>query len=217
MRSQIAVANLTQEFSAWQSQFLWILLASAVIAVAIALICAIRPGAKLSVAIGLPFVLFVGLISHFERVREFIRKPYAIGKYMYSNGYRVDDYPLLQSDGIHKHATYANVREITPDNTLQAGKDVFTLACTRCHTTQGINGIRQILTRMYGYGPWDVEQIKRYVATMHNTRSFMPPFPGNATELDALAKYLAFLSNHTDIIHGSQVTGTRLPLLTETP
>jgi mono/diheme cytochrome c family protein len=217
MRSQIAVANLTQEFSAWQNQFIWILGASMVIAVGIALIFAMKPTAKLRPITVVPFVLFVALISHFERVREFIRKPYAIGNYLYSNGFRVDDYPLLQRDGILKHATYANVREITPENTLQAGKDVFTLACTRCHTTQGINGIKQILTRMYGTGPWDEEQIKRYVATMHNTRSFMPPFPGSETELDALSKYLAYLSTHTDVIPGSQVTGTKLPILTETP
>lgn len=51
-----------------------------------------------------PFALFCcltvfGFLGIFERVREFIRKPYVIGGYMYSNLLKEEDYPLYKRDG----------------------------------------------------------------------------------------------------------------------
>ena len=131
------------------------------------------------------------LIGHTENnpkhIREFIRKPYVIGNYKYANGIRVEDYPLLQSEGLLKYATYAHVRQVTDDNKVLAGQDVFNIACTRCHTTQGVNGIVPKFNNLYGADkPWDATAMKAYIQGMHNARPFMPPFPGNDVELEAL-------------------------------
>ncbi len=156
-----------------------------------------------------PAILAIVLLGTFERVREFIRKPYAIAGYLYSNGLRVDDYPLLQRDGILTHATYTTVRRVTPDNQIAAGREVFNLACTRCHTVDGINGIRGTLQRMYGDTPWDASALDAYIGVMHEARPFMPPFPGNRDERTALAAYLVQLQHHPETLDGAQTTGVQ--------
>ncbi|WP_394834919.1 hypothetical protein LVJ94_51315 [Pendulispora rubella] len=128
----------------------------------------------------------------------------AIAGYLYSNGIRKDDYPLLQRDGLLARATYTRVRRITEANEIDAGREVFLLACTRCHTVDGVNGIRSVLAAMYGdERPWDREAIASYVGAMHDLR----PFPGNAREKSALAAYLAFLQTHRESLEGAQATG----------
>jgi cytochrome bd-type quinol oxidase subunit 1 len=149
----------------------------------------IVPGA----AILVPFLALVVLISAFERSREFVRKPYVIGNYMYANRFRVEDYPLLTHAGILPYSTYAAVHTVTPANRLLAGHEVFTIACATCHTVNGVNGIVGRLQTMYRDVPWSPEILRAAIDTLHNTHSFMPPFPGNAAEEDALAAYLSSL------------------------
>jgi putative heme-binding domain-containing protein len=153
----------------------------------------------------------VVLLGYFERVREFIRKPYVIGGYMYANGVRVADLPLLQRDGLLKHATYASTREILPGNRLAAGRDVFALACSRCHTTTGMNGVVGKLENLYGRDEWDRRTMSGFLSNMHQIRPFMPPFPGNADELDAMVEYLIDLRTNREPLPGAQWAGVRLP------
>lgn len=144
----------------------------------------------------LPFLVLILFLGGFERIREFIRKPYVIGQYMYSNGIRAEDYPLLQKEGMLTHATYAAVKTITPENELLAGREVFKLACTRCHTVNGLNSIRGNLNKMYGKSqPWQADKIAAYIGTLHTSRAYMPPFPGNEAEKQALAKYLVSIQS----------------------
>ncbi len=219
MQAHLPVALLTQALEGWAQNARLVL---GFVALLIALLMgwgAIKPHRIPRGVLLIPALLSIALIGVFERVREFIRKPYAIPSYLYSNGFRVDDYPILQRDGILTHATYTSVRHVTSDNQLVAGKEVFNLACTRCHTVDGINGIRDILHRMYNqkdaWGatqPWRADSISSYLGAMHNARPFMPPFPGSPTERDALAAWLASLQFHRDVIDGAQVSGvTVLP------
>jgi mono/diheme cytochrome c family protein len=39
--------------------------------------------------------------------------------------------------------------------------------------------------------PLNAEAMKVYIKSMHNVRHYMPPFPGNDAELDALAAFIA--------------------------
>jgi len=118
---------------------------------------------------------------------------------------------LLRRDGILKHAVYAGVRDIRSDNQTVAGREVFQLTCTRCHTVKGVNGIRAQLVRMYGDQRWNADVIAAYLENMHGARYFMPPFPGNQEELTALAVYLASLQNRAQSYEGVQVTGIPKP------
>lgn len=157
------------------------------------------------------FVLSLVLMGQFERVREFIRKPYVIGDYMFANGLREKDVPLLQKDGLLKYAAYCSTREIVPQNRLKAGRDVFRLGCSRCHTTGGMNSVTARFEQMFGSGEWDRDRLANYVENMHGARPFMPPFPGNKQELDALIDYVISCRNGGSRLDGDQIVGIRLP------
>lgn len=214
MQTQLPVALLTQALEGWAQTARWVLFGVCLLLALLMGFGAVLPHRTPRFVLLIPALLSIVLIGIFERVREFIRKPYAIPSYLYSNGFRVDDYPMLQRDGILTHATYTSVRRITADNQVVAGKEVFNLACTRCHTVDGVNGIRDILGRMYSrkdaWGtalPWRQEEISSYLGAMHNARPFMPPFPGSPSERDALAAWLTSLQTHRDVIDGVQSTG----------
>ncbi len=159
----------------------------------------------------IPCLFAFGFLGIFERVREFIRKPYVIAGYMYSNLLRVEDYPLYKRDGILKYATYNSTPVITETNKVEAGRNVFILACSRCHTTQGINSIVGVFENMYGAGkPFDESSIAVFTKNMHNGRTFMPEFPGNDKELAALAAYIKHLQQTGDVIEGAQNEGVTI-------
>lgn len=156
----------------------------------------------------IPCIMSFGFLGIFERVREFIRKPYVIGGYMYSNLLRKEDYPLYKKDGILKYATYTSTSEVTETNKIEAGKNVFVLTCSRCHTTQGINSIVTVFEKLYGQGKsFEEPSIAAFTKGMHNGRTFMPEFPGNQKELDALAAYIKHLQQTGDVIEGAQSEG----------
>jgi mono/diheme cytochrome c family protein len=156
-----------------------------------------------------PVVTGIAYLGFFERVREFIRKPYVIGQYMYSNLLLEDDYVVYKKDGVLKHATYTTVNEITDDNKIEAGKNVFIIACSRCHTAQGVNSIIDVFDRMYGSTgkPLDVASMTAYMPNMHTARNFMPEFPGNEKEAEALAMYIKYLQQTGDVLEGAQEEG----------
>lgn len=157
----------------------------------------------------IPVLTAIAYLGFFERVREFIRKPYVIGQYMYSNLLLEDDYVVYKQDGILKHATYTSVNEVTEDNKIEAGKNVFTIACSRCHTAQGVNSILDVFDRMYGSTgkPLDVASMAAYMPNMHTARNFMPEFPGNEKEAEALATYIKYLQQTGDVLEGAQEEG----------
>ena len=130
---------------------------------------------------------------------------------MYANAILENELELYQKDGILKHATYVSTSEITEENKLEAGEDVFLLSCTRCHTTYGINSVVRNFEQMYGKGTaFNVEAVKSYITNMHNVKSFMPPFPGNSKELDALAYYIRSLQEYPKRLEGAQTEGVSI-------
>lgn len=156
-----------------------------------------------------PVITAIAYLGFFERVREFIRKPYVIGQYMYSNLLLEDDYVVYKQDGVLKHATYTTVNEITEDNKVEAGKNVFVIACSRCHTSQGVNSVVYVFDRMYGGNgkPLDIASMAAYMPNMHSGRTFMPEFPGNEKEAEALATYIKYLQQTGDVLEGVQEEG----------
>jgi hypothetical protein len=205
------VALTTMDFGAWYHQVVWFLGAAIIVILAVALWGACLPRRLPRFSLVIPFVLLVGLLGYYERAREFIRKPYVIHEYLYANGFRVVDYPLLQEQGILQQGTYISHREVTEENKFQCGADVFRLSCTRCHTTRGVNGVVQKFENLYGRGPWRTEDVKLTIRTMHVSRPYMPPFPGNEAELDALAHYVCELQTYPVPLKGDQVEGVDVP------
>ena len=207
MQANLSVAVGTQAFMSWYSSIqlgLWVVCGVIAVVALGGLLAPKRLPAPLFIV---PFVAMAGLVGMFERVREFVRKPYAIPGYLYSNGYTVADYPLLQTQGILKTHGYAKIKEITSQNKVEAGKEIFLLACTRCHTINGVNSVKGNLQAMYGSNPWDPVIISKYIAGMHTTRGYMPPFPGNDKEREALGLFLAKLQTENETLNGAQTTG----------
>ncbi len=193
MQANANVALLTQDFSHWHHMFVQIMAITVMVIAAFALLGLWRPSLLPSWTLLAPFILAVWLLGHFERVREFIRKPYIIAGYMYANGVKVSALPIYQRDGILKYATYSSVKQATPENALAAGHEVFMLTCSRCHTIDGINSVLTRFDKMYGNTTWNTEAMTNFIKGMHLTRTYMPPFPGNDAEANALATYLASL------------------------
>jgi len=131
------------------------------------------------------------LIGEFERVREFVRKPYIIYGYMYANGIRVQDMPLLNKEGYLKQAVFLppELRKITPENKVRVGEYLYLFECRYCHTVNGINSVK---TRVKG---WDEPTIFNRLGQLNSPATpFMPPFAGTDEERAALAAYLVTLN-----------------------
>ena len=209
----MATAVGSQDFAEYYNLLKYFIIGAASLAIILAGVAVLKPK-KIKLAYVIVPCLFVfGFLGIFERVREFIRKPYVIGNYMYSNLLREEDYPLYKRDGILKYATYTSVTEITEENKVEAGKDVFMNLCSRCHTVnpQGVNSIVYVFERMYGFGkPLDEGAMKAYIPNMQNGRTYMPPFAGNEKELDALVAYIKQVQETGESLEGVQSAGVKI-------
>jgi mono/diheme cytochrome c family protein len=210
MKAQTAVGTLTMQFAQWQNKFLYLVIGTCTLFMVLGFWGFLHAKRFPRWAMLLPLFLSVWLLGHFERVREFIRKPYVIAGYMYSNGIRPEEVAFLQYDGILKHATYTKYSEVTEENKLMAGREVFMLTCSRCHTTDGMNGLVQKFTNMYGPNEWDTNAMKAFMGTMHVSRTFMPPFPGNDKEAEALVAYIQSLRTNKTALPGAQSVGVNI-------
>ncbi len=209
VRDNVPVALVTMAFERWYQTAIYVILAAVAATAVISVWGAILPRFLPRAAMVAPFALCILLLGYFERVREFVRKPYAIANYVYSNGLRPTDYPLFKQTGLLTQATFVPMRIVGGDNRVAAGEEVFRIACTRCHTTTGVNGVVAKLTGLYGDKPWDAQAVGAYVRNMHNTRPYMPPAPGSDEELDALAAYLISLQTDPRPVVGAQTMGAR--------
>ena len=146
------------------------------------------------------------LTGVFERVREFTRKPYIIYGYMYAHGIRVDDVPLLNKEGILKHAVFVpdTVRTITDENRLEAGHYLYRTECKVCHT---LNGINPIVDRVRGMSEDAI--FARIGALNSPATPWMPPFVGTDEERRALAHFLFAQTQTTDAGRGLQTVALR--------
>ncbi len=137
------------------------------------------------------FVVSGALIGEFERVREFVRKPYIIYGYMYANGVRVIDVPLLNKEGYLKQATFVpeEYRTITAANKVKSGEYLYKMQCRYCHTINGVNAIKERVKGM------DEAAIYHRIGALNSPATpFMPPFTGTDDERHALAAFLATLN-----------------------
>lgn len=208
MKENMSTAVGTLQFAQYYHLLKWII-AGAISTVLMVALAGLWKPKKIRLAMVLiPCMMAFAFLGIFERVREFIRKPYVIGGYMYSNLLREEDYPLYKRDGILKYATYTSTPEVTETNKVEAGRNVFILTCSRCHTTQGINSVVTVFEKVFGKGiPFDESGVAAFTKGMHNARTFMPEFPGNKKELDALAAYIKHLQQTGEVIEGAQNEG----------
>jgi hypothetical protein len=133
-----------------------------------------------------PMLLLIAGVVQFERVREFVRRPYLIANYLYSNGIREGEAPYLSSVGMTRYLTWP-WRGLDPDggdNSL--GHGLFLAECSVCHTYRGVNGIFK-----KGAIIGTEESAEEFLENIHTAYPFMPPFVGTKDEKQALAKFLS--------------------------
>jgi len=207
MAKNAPIAVVTQNYTQWYNTILFLLAGMVLVILVTGLVGLSKPRWLPRLVLLIPFFAGVALIGYFERVREFVRKPFVIQDYMYANGLKVQDYPLYQEDGILAHASFVSTRTVTEENKVFAGRDLFLLTCSRCHTVKGVNSVHNKFADLFPDRQWEEAQISAYIKSMHNVRPFMPPFPGNQAELDALSSYIVQLQNVQFRIEGAQSAG----------
>ena len=128
------------------------------------------------------FVLSVAFLSGFERAREFIRGPYLLPGYLYSNQVLIHETPLLGSEGMLPNSYW--YRFLGSSDPNQQGAYLFAQNCSSCHTIGGINDIKE---RVRGRTE---EGIFAILGHTNELVPFMPPFSGSREERAIAAKFL---------------------------
>ncbi len=122
-------------------------------------------------------VLGFAYMGSFEWIREGARKPWIIYDYMYANSVLKNDETRLAEKGILNTAKWAQHRKITPDNTLEAGKEIFFLHCSSCHSIGGPNN--DILKATEKFTEFGMDS---FLNGMGKLTAYMPRFMGTLQE-----------------------------------
>ncbi|GAB4453991.1 MAG: hypothetical protein OHK0029_07910 [Armatimonadaceae bacterium] len=124
-----------------------------------------------------------------EYAREAIRKPYVVGRHMYSNGIRVSEIPKYNREGYLTHSMWAQPALASGDE-HEIGKAMFRGQCMNCHTENGYRSMKKLMADR------DEKAINSVLTMLHQGekdsayRKYMPPLVGKPEEIRALAKYL---------------------------
>jgi len=139
-------------------------------------------------------VLMLALIAtgSGEYAREMLRKPYVIGRWMYSNGVRVPYVSRINAEGYLAHSNW-----VWNDSTssYSRGEAIFRGECGSCHTLDGYRPLRQLLSGR------DRANIGSFITMLHEYkadspyRHYMPPMVGTKQDIDDLTDYLNYQVN----------------------
>lgn len=120
----------------------------------------------------------------FEYLREIARKPYVIYATMYSNGIDPEQVNEISKTGFLASAKWSKINELTNENFLESGKEIFRLQCMSCHSIDGNNGIISRINKLTERG------LEAQITGMGKVNTYMPPFVGTQKEKKALAAFL---------------------------
>jgi mono/diheme cytochrome c family protein len=138
-------------------------------------------GATATLLLALAF----GATAAGEFVREGARKPYTVRGILYANAITPGEVAHLRQTGAATADPYP-LRDAAryPDEQLARGARVHRVLCDACHTLHGANGLVE-LTRT-----WTDDQMRVNIAKLQRTKGFMPPFAGNAEDVEAIVQLL---------------------------
>jgi cytochrome bd-type quinol oxidase subunit 1 len=127
-----------------------------------------------------------------EYSREMLRKPFVIGRWMYSNGVRVPSVSRINTEGYLAHTNWiwnGAANDAAPSS-YSRGEAIFRGECASCHTLDGYRPLRQLLDGR------DRANIRNFILMLHENkpdspyRRFMPPMVGTSQDMDDLADFL---------------------------
>jgi cytochrome bd-type quinol oxidase subunit 1 len=122
-----------------------------------------------------------------EYAREMLRKPYVIGRWMYSNGVRVPYVSRINQEGYLAHSMW--VRNDSTSS-YSRGEAIFRGECGSCHTLAGYRPLKYLLSGR------DRANITSFITMLHDYkpdspyRRYMPPMVGAKQDIDDLADFL---------------------------
>jgi len=122
-----------------------------------------------------------------EYAREMLRKPFVIGKHMYSNGVRVSYVPKINEAGYLANSQWVWNGATT---NYSRGEAIFRGECGSCHTLGGYRSLNHLLAGR------DRANIQNFVSMLHDYkpdspyRKFMPPMVGTKQDVIDLSDYL---------------------------
>ncbi len=136
-------------------------------------------------------VLLLGLVATAsgEYSREMLRKPYVVGRHMFSNGVRKSEVEKFNREGYLTSSPWI----ATNSTALERGQAMFRGQCGACHTTDAYRSMKTLLAGR------DREAVGNLLKILHDYkpdspyRAFMPPLVGTTNEIQALGDYLAAL------------------------
>lgn len=181
------------------------IVAAALFGVGLIMIVRLPREARIALSIIL-LVLGQGFIGSFEFLRESSRKPYVIHGYMYSNQILKADAAAISQAGLLKSAKWTRNKEITPENMREAGREIFLVQCSACHSISGPMNDIMPLTAKYPRSGMEAK-----LTGQGRLNPIMPPFIGTEIEKKALAAFIV------DVLHGGKAKnknfkGVDLPL-----
>jgi len=189
-KSLMFVAGLTTKYIGHKEMLIIALLGAFALILVAVFAFYLKPKAVPFALASLMMVSYVFLVAEFERIREFVRKPYIIYGYMYAHGIRNSDVAHLNNVGVLKYASFVpqQYRTITEENKVKVGEYLFKLECRVCHSVDGVNAITKKVKGL------DENAIYHRIGALNSPATpFMPPFVGTDEERKALAAYLATL------------------------
>ncbi len=124
-----------------------------------------------------------------EYGREMLRKPYVIGRWMYSNGVRVPNVNRINAQGYLAASNWV-WHGNGPASSYSRGEAIFRGECGSCHTLDGYRPLAQLLDGR------DRTSINNFIVMLHEYkadspyRRFMPPMVGRKQDVDDLTDFL---------------------------
>lgn len=138
-------------------------------------------GATATLLLALAF----GATAAGEFVREGARKPYTVRGALYSTSIAPDEVARLRVTGAVADDPYPlRDAEDYPTDQLEHGALVERALCDACHTIRGANALVHLAHT------WTDDQLRLNIAKLQRTKGFMPPFAGNAQDVEALVQLL---------------------------
>jgi cytochrome bd-type quinol oxidase subunit 1 len=126
-----------------------------------------------------------------EYSREMLRKPFVIGRWMYSNGVRVNNVARLNQQGYLTKSEWTwNGDRNGSTSSYSRGEAIFRGECGSCHTLAGYRPLNQLLAGR------DRANIGNFISMLHDDkadspyRRFMPPMAGTKEDVIDLTDYL---------------------------
>ena len=149
-------------------------------------------------------VMLSGLVylGSFEWIREAARRPYAINELIYSNMILKDHLEEVSRQGFLQSATWVQTKDLSGENLITGGEEIFINQCYACHTINGFNNDIVSRTAAMSY-----TALRSYIKKIHQVRYFMPPFAGTDEEADALAAYIAGGLHGKEIVSAKKQSG----------